>query len=169
MVEGAEPMTWERVWSPVVACATGRGKQPRSRILEHSRSQPQRTGNTGQKSTLAFTRYNSDLFISSSGNTLNHTSTLTPTAPMSSNVLSLRDNNAQLRPSPSPEKEKPKSLEYHRQVLQSRMGGEQYVYASYSRRRISNKRKGPSNSFLRLTTSSLPPHKSCKPSRTSTP
>ncbi|KAH7390566.1 hypothetical protein BKA66DRAFT_459223 [Pyrenochaeta sp. MPI-SDFR-AT-0127] len=44
---------------------------------------------------------------------------------MSSNVLSVRDNNAQLKPSPSPEKEKPKSLEYHRQILQSRMEGEQ--------------------------------------------
>ncbi|CAO2649367.1 Nn.00g067520.m01.CDS01 [Neocucurbitaria sp. VM-36] len=44
---------------------------------------------------------------------------------MSSNVLSVRDNNAQIKPTPSPEKEKPKSLEYHRQVLQSRMDSEQ--------------------------------------------
>ena len=40
---------------------------------------------------------------------------------MSSNVLSDRDTNAQLKPSASPEKEKPKSLEYHRQVLESRL------------------------------------------------
>ncbi|KAJ4366902.1 hypothetical protein N0V83_007431 [Neocucurbitaria cava] len=44
---------------------------------------------------------------------------------MSSNVLSVRDNNAQIKPTFSPEKEKPKSLEYHRQVLQSRMDSEQ--------------------------------------------
>lgn len=44
---------------------------------------------------------------------------------MSSNVLSVRDTNAQLKPSPSPEKEKPKSLEYHRQALQARLKGEQ--------------------------------------------
>jgi hypothetical protein len=46
---------------------------------------------------------------------------------MSSNVLSVRDNNVQLKPTPSPEKDKPKSMEYHRQVLQSRMNNEQYV------------------------------------------
>ena len=44
---------------------------------------------------------------------------------MSANVLSLRDTNVQLKPTPSPEKDKPKSLEYHRQVLQSRMDSEQ--------------------------------------------
>jgi hypothetical protein len=46
---------------------------------------------------------------------------------MSANVLSDRDTNAQVKPSASPEKEKPKSLEYHRQVLESRMNSEQYV------------------------------------------
>ena len=51
---------------------------------------------------------------------------------MSPNVLSARDTNAQVKPVPSPEKgaEKKdvKSLEFHRQVLQSRMkDGEQYV------------------------------------------
>jgi hypothetical protein len=40
---------------------------------------------------------------------------------MSTNVLSMRDTNVQLKPTPSPEKDKSKSLEYHRQVLQSRM------------------------------------------------
>ncbi|KAF2733522.1 hypothetical protein EJ04DRAFT_513164 [Polyplosphaeria fusca] len=52
---------------------------------------------------------------------------------MSSNVLNARDNNAQLKPSPSPEEEKPKSLEYHRQVLESRLKGgktEQYISPS---------------------------------------
>jgi len=44
---------------------------------------------------------------------------------MSANVLSIRDTNVQLKPTPSPEKDKPKSLEYHRQVLQSRMDSEQ--------------------------------------------
>ena len=44
---------------------------------------------------------------------------------MASNVLGVRDTNAQLKPTPSPEKEKPKSLDYHRQVLQSRLDGEQ--------------------------------------------
>ena len=43
---------------------------------------------------------------------------------MSANVLSVRDNNMQLKPTPSPEKDKTKSLEYHRQVLQSRIGSE---------------------------------------------
>jgi hypothetical protein len=42
---------------------------------------------------------------------------------MSSTVLSARDTNAQLKPI-SPEKGKPKSMEYHRQVLQSRISDE---------------------------------------------
>jgi hypothetical protein len=46
---------------------------------------------------------------------------------MSANVLSVRDTNVQLKPTPSPEKDKSKSLEYHRQILHSRMGEEQYV------------------------------------------
>lgn len=46
---------------------------------------------------------------------------------MASNVLNARDSNAQLKPSPSPTKdaEKPKSLDYHRQVLANRMKEEQ--------------------------------------------
>jgi hypothetical protein len=44
---------------------------------------------------------------------------------MSANVLSARDINVQRKPTPSPEKDKSKSLEYHRQVLQSRMNSEQ--------------------------------------------
>jgi hypothetical protein len=44
---------------------------------------------------------------------------------MSANVLSVRDTNMQLKPTPSPEKNKPRSLEYHRQVLQSRSDSEQ--------------------------------------------
>ncbi|KAF1948714.1 hypothetical protein CC80DRAFT_430901 [Byssothecium circinans] len=41
---------------------------------------------------------------------------------MSANVLSTRDTNAQVKPAASPEKgDKPKSMEYHRQVLQSRI------------------------------------------------
>lgn len=42
---------------------------------------------------------------------------------MASNVLSQRDTNTQLKPASSPEK--PKSLDYHRQVLHSRLNGEQ--------------------------------------------
>jgi hypothetical protein len=44
---------------------------------------------------------------------------------MSSNVLSVRDTNVQIKPTPFLEKDKPKSMEYHRQVLQSRMNTEQ--------------------------------------------
>jgi hypothetical protein len=44
---------------------------------------------------------------------------------MSTNVLSSRDTNAHLRPTPSPEKKEPKSMEYHRQMLEERMKGEQ--------------------------------------------
>lgn len=48
-----------------------------------------------------------------------------PAETMSSKILSNRDTNAQLKPMPSPEKNDPKSLEYHRQMLQSRLKGEQ--------------------------------------------
>jgi hypothetical protein len=51
---------------------------------------------------------------------------------MAANVLSARDTNAQLKPSASPEKEKTKSLDYHRQVLQSRLNGEQSVHQKQS-------------------------------------
>ncbi|KAF1940921.1 hypothetical protein EJ02DRAFT_213335 [Clathrospora elynae] len=46
---------------------------------------------------------------------------------MASNILSARDTNMQVKPISSPEKEaeKSKSLDYHRQVLQSRMNSEQ--------------------------------------------
>jgi hypothetical protein len=44
---------------------------------------------------------------------------------MSSNVLSSRDVNAQFKPTASPDKKAPKSMEYHRQILESRMKGEQ--------------------------------------------
>lgn len=44
---------------------------------------------------------------------------------MASNVLSSRDTNAQIKPTPSPEKDKAKSLDYHRQVLHSRINDEQ--------------------------------------------
>jgi hypothetical protein len=42
---------------------------------------------------------------------------------MSSNILADRDTNAKLAPSPEKEtgKDKPKSMEFHRQVLESRM------------------------------------------------
>jgi hypothetical protein len=42
---------------------------------------------------------------------------------MASNILSDRDTNVQVNPSTTPmeENEKPKSLEYHRQVLASKM------------------------------------------------
>lgn len=45
------------------------------------------------------------------------------------NVLCSRDTNAQIKPTPSPEKDKPKSLDYHRQVLNSRINTEPYVHA----------------------------------------
>lgn len=44
---------------------------------------------------------------------------------MSANVLGMRDTNVQVKPTASPEKMKPKSMEYHRQVLESRMKNEQ--------------------------------------------
>lgn len=47
---------------------------------------------------------------------------------MAANILANRDTNTQLKANPSPEKanDKLKSLEYHRQVLESRLkGGEQ--------------------------------------------
>lgn len=49
---------------------------------------------------------------------------------MSSQVLSDRDINAQPKPTVLPEKqeEKTKSLEYHRQMLQSRLQGEKSVF-----------------------------------------
>jgi hypothetical protein len=47
---------------------------------------------------------------------------------MASNVLSARDTNTHFKPSPSPEKmvekKDTKSLDYHRQVLQSKLNGE---------------------------------------------
>jgi hypothetical protein len=43
---------------------------------------------------------------------------------MSTNILSSRDTNAHFRPA-SPEKKEPKSMEYHRQMLEERMKGEQ--------------------------------------------
>lgn len=47
---------------------------------------------------------------------------------MAANVLGSRDTNAQIKPTPSPEKDKPKSLDYHRQVLNSRLNTEQYAH-----------------------------------------
>ncbi|KAF2273794.1 uncharacterized protein EI97DRAFT_435716 [Westerdykella ornata] len=55
---------------------------------------------------------------------------------MTSSVLASRDANTQIKPSPSPEKtdkDMPKSLEYHRQMLQSRLNDNevpQYVSPS---------------------------------------
>jgi hypothetical protein len=47
---------------------------------------------------------------------------------MAANVLTPRDTNAQVKPMSSPEKvsdkKDTKSLDYHRQVLQSRLDGE---------------------------------------------
>ncbi|KAF2868501.1 hypothetical protein BDV95DRAFT_597352 [Massariosphaeria phaeospora] len=52
---------------------------------------------------------------------------------MSPNVLSARDTNVQVKPAASPEKEKPKTLEYHRKALESRLkGDEQQQYVSPS-------------------------------------
>ncbi|KAF2790278.1 hypothetical protein K505DRAFT_327691 [Melanomma pulvis-pyrius CBS 109.77] len=52
---------------------------------------------------------------------------------MSPNVLFARDTNAQLKTGPSLEEEKPKSLEYHRQVLESRLqSGQSQQYVSPS-------------------------------------
>ncbi|KAF2205170.1 hypothetical protein GQ43DRAFT_477626 [Delitschia confertaspora ATCC 74209] len=54
---------------------------------------------------------------------------------MSSHVLASRDTNAQPQPSTEPEKkQEPKSLEYHRQVLESRLkdGQDQQTYVSPS-------------------------------------
>ncbi|KAL6706732.1 hypothetical protein ACN47E_005274 [Coniothyrium glycines] len=44
---------------------------------------------------------------------------------MAANVLGARDVNAQVKPAASPDKKETKSLNYHRQMLQSRLNGEQ--------------------------------------------
>lgn len=44
---------------------------------------------------------------------------------MSSNVLSSRDVNAQIKPTAIVDAKEPKSMEYHRQVLESRMKDDQ--------------------------------------------
>lgn len=44
---------------------------------------------------------------------------------MSANVLSSRDTNAQIKPTAPVDAKDTKSLEYHRQVLESRMKDEQ--------------------------------------------
>lgn len=44
---------------------------------------------------------------------------------MSANVLSSRDVNAQIKPTAPSDAKEPKSMEYHRQVLESRMKDEQ--------------------------------------------
>lgn len=44
---------------------------------------------------------------------------------MASNVLAARDTNAQIKPMRSPDKQNMKSLDYHRQVLQSRLNDKQ--------------------------------------------
>lgn len=46
---------------------------------------------------------------------------------MASNVLAARDTNTKVKAMESPEKTKIKSLEYHRQVLHSRLDDKQYV------------------------------------------
>ena len=46
---------------------------------------------------------------------------------MASNVLAARDTNAKIRPMSSPEKKETKSLDYHRQVLHSRLNDKQWV------------------------------------------
>jgi hypothetical protein len=47
---------------------------------------------------------------------------------MASNVLSPRDTNAQVKPTPSPEKmaaKDTKNMDYHRQMLQSKLNSEE--------------------------------------------
>ncbi|USP78699.1 hypothetical protein yc1106_05973 [Curvularia clavata] len=44
---------------------------------------------------------------------------------MASNVLAARDTNTKLKPMGSPEKKETKSLDYHRQVLHSRLNDKQ--------------------------------------------
>ncbi|KAF2474072.1 uncharacterized protein BDR25DRAFT_301571 [Lindgomyces ingoldianus] len=53
---------------------------------------------------------------------------------MATNMLASRDTNAQPKSTPSPEKQKPRSMEYHRQVLESRLksGQNQQNYISPS-------------------------------------
>ncbi|KAF2637653.1 hypothetical protein P280DRAFT_471847 [Massarina eburnea CBS 473.64] len=41
---------------------------------------------------------------------------------MSANVLSARDTNVQVKPAASPEKQQPKTMDYHRKMLQSQLG-----------------------------------------------
>ena len=56
---------------------------------------------------------------------------------MSANVLSARDTNVHVKPTASPYKDKPKSMEYHRQVLESRMKTEQCVSLKLYRQTLS--------------------------------
>jgi hypothetical protein len=46
---------------------------------------------------------------------------------MASNILTARDTNTKVKLMGSPEKKELKSLEYHRQVLHSRLDDKQYV------------------------------------------
>lgn len=88
---------------------------------------------------------------------------------MAANVLGSRDTNAQIKPTPSPEKDKPKSLDYHRQVLNSRLNTEQYAPMRPCESAIANSQIGPSSLSHRRTRSSLLRLKSCRPSRPSMP
>jgi hypothetical protein len=91
---------------------------------------------------------------------------------MASNVLSDRDTNMQVK-SPvnaaGQEKEKPKSLEYHRQMLESRLKEEQYVFGALPclRNHLMHV-SDPSNTFLHQTRSCLRPLRSSMLSAPST-
>jgi hypothetical protein len=88
---------------------------------------------------------------------------------MSTNVLGARDTNVQLKPTPSPGKDKPKSLEYHRQVLQSRKDSEPYVSTDdVSTVHETKTHTEPRSMCLLRTRSCLPPHRSWLRSRPST-
>ena len=166
--ESSRAMTWERVlrvsWLP---CATNRHKHSLMYIFGALIPRPTHPLQILPDTALAPACYKSTPGYSTL-TSRNSQDQRNSGRRMSSHVLSVRDNNAQIKPTPSPEKEKPKSLEYHRQVLQSRMDSEQYVKPAILKVWITNMQPGPSHTFPRLMRSCLQLHKSCKLSRPST-
>jgi hypothetical protein len=112
-------MTWDRV----LGCPSQRPviNTRLLYIVEHEQKEPPSTPNSFQTIELSSNHYTAALELQ---NLSKHR--IPPiTAIMSPNVLSARDTNVQMKPTTSPEKDQPKSLEYHRQVLNSRMNTEQ--------------------------------------------
>lgn len=110
-------------WDPVLGCPAQRPviNTRLLYILKHEQKAPPSSPNSFQTIDFSSNRYTTALKFQQSIEIRDTYST----AIMSSNVLSARDTNVQIKPTPSPEKDQPKSLEYHRQILNSRMNTEQ--------------------------------------------